>query len=205
MNISTLELDEMADWPFAAQCFVAILLSLLLLCAGGYFIVKPDLDELSEHKHQELTLKLELTRMAKKAALLPLMQSQLDELNTHYDFLLEQLPEQKELASLLAAVNEEGLNNGLTFTRIDWGKRVPQDFLLKLPLDIELTGHYNSIGDYAHAIAQLPRIVLLENAEWQRVSQESSTLHFRVRAYTYQFREKSQINIPQTQRGNREQ
>ncbi|MCL9775580.1 type IV pilus inner membrane component PilO [Vibrio methylphosphonaticus] len=189
MNVADLELDEMPDWPWVPQMLVALLLLLMVLIAGAFFIVKPALDELEHYKQQEQELKQTLGRVAKKAALLPLMQAQLNELNSHYDFLLQQLPEQKELASLLAAMNEEGLNHDLTFTRIDWGKRVSQDFLLKLPLDIELTGSYNNIGDYAQAIAQLPRIILLENAEWQRVSQESSTLHFRVRAYTYQFKQ----------------
>ncbi|MCW8348370.1 type 4a pilus biogenesis protein PilO [Vibrio sp. ZSDZ65] len=189
MSFADLELDDMPDWPWAPQVLVALLLLILVLVAGTFFVVKPALDELEHYKQQELELKQTLSRVAKKAALLPLMQAQLNELNSHYDFLLQQLPEQKELASLLAAMNEEGLNNDLTFTRIDWGKRVSQDFLLKLPLDIELTGSYNNIGDYAQSIAQLPRIILLENAEWQRVSQESSTLHFRVRAYTYQFKQ----------------
>ena len=189
MSFADLELDDMPDWPWAPQVLVALLLLILVLVVGTFFVVKPALDELEHYKQQELELKQTLSRVAKKAALLPLMQAQLNELNSHYDFLLQQLPEQKELASLLAAMNEEGLNNDLTFTRIDWGKRVSQDFLLKLPLDIELTGSYNNIGDYAQSIAQLPRIILLENAEWQRVSQESSTLHFRVRAYTYQFKQ----------------
>ncbi|GAL15065.1 type IV pilus biogenesis protein PilO [Vibrio astriarenae] len=57
-----------------------------------------------------------------------------------------------------------------------------------MPLNIELTGHYHDIGAFSQAIAQLPRIIHFDDVDWQRVSQESSTLHFRVRAYTYQFK-----------------
>jgi type IV pilus assembly protein PilO len=85
-------------------------------------------------------------------------------------------------------VNEEGVKQSLTFTRIDWGKWHSSELLHQLPLDIELTGDYQNIGYYVQAIAALPRIVLFEDAEWQRVSLESSTLHFRVRAYTYQLK-----------------
>ena len=38
------------------------------------------------------------------------------------------------------------------------------------------------------AMAKLPRMISFDDVDWQRVSQESSTLHFRVRAYTYQFK-----------------
>lgn len=89
---------------------------------------------------------------------------------------------------MLASVNEVGLKNSLTFTRIDWGEKQNQEFLYRLPLNIELTGDYHNIGDFTQAIAELPRIINFDDIDWQRVSQESSTLHFRVRAYTYQFK-----------------
>ncbi|WP_154804865.1 type IV pilus inner membrane component PilO, partial [Vibrio cholerae] len=111
------------------------------------------------------------------------------ELKERYDFLLRQLPVQKELASMLASVNQLGLDSSLTFTRIDWGERESQEFLYRLPLNIELTGSYHDIGDFSQAIAKLPRIINFDDVDWQRVSQESSTLHFRVRAYTYQFKQ----------------
>ena len=60
---------------------------------------------------------------ANKVATLPKLKAQLDELSERYDYLSRQLPVQKELASMLASVNEVGLKNSLTFTRIDWGER----------------------------------------------------------------------------------
>ncbi len=47
---------------------------------------------------------------------------------------------------------------------------------------------FYEIGDFSATIAKLPRIISFDDVNWQRVSQESSTLHFRVRAYTYQFK-----------------
>ncbi|MDW2406428.1 type 4a pilus biogenesis protein PilO, partial [Vibrio sp. 1262-1] len=41
---------------------------------------------------------------------------------------------------------------------------------------------------FSQAIATLPRIITFKDVTWQRVSQESETLHFRVRANTYQFK-----------------
>ncbi len=89
---------------------------------------------------------------------------------------------------MLSSVNDLGLKNSLSFTRVDWGEKQVQEFLYRLPLNIELTGNYDNIGQLSEAIATLPRIISLHDVEWNRVSQESSTLHFRVRAYTYQFK-----------------
>ncbi|QTG89456.1 type 4a pilus biogenesis protein PilO [Vibrio furnissii] len=187
-NVYDLELDEISEWPLVAQLVALVLLVLVLQGAGYWFYLQPKQDTLAAHKQQEQTLKSTIRIKASKVATLPKLKIQLDELAQRYDFLLRQLPVQKELASMLASVNELGLDNSLTFTRIDWGEKQNQQFLYRLPLNIELTGNYHDIGDFSEAIARLPRIVNFDDVDWQRVSQESSTLHFRVRAYTYQFK-----------------
>lgn len=187
-NVHDLELDEISEWPLVAQLVALVLLMLVLQGAGYWFYLQPKQDTLAAHKQQEQTLKSTIRIKASKVATLPKLKIQLDELAQRYDFLLRQLPVQKELASMLASVNELGLDNSLTFTRIDWGEKQNQQFLYRLPLNIELTGNYHDIGDFSEAIARLPRIINFDDVDWQRVSQESSTLHFRVRAYTYQFK-----------------
>ncbi|EGU19071.1 fimbrial assembly protein PilO, putative [Vibrio mimicus SX-4] len=188
-SFQELELDEIAEWPLLPQLLVILLLMLLIQGAGYWFYLMPKQDEIVALKQEEETVKATLRIKANKVAALPQIQAQLDELKERYDFLLRQLPVQKELASMLASVNQLGLDNSLTFTRIDWGERQTQEFLYRLPLNIELTGNYHDIGDFSEAIAKLPRIINFDDVDWQRVSQESSTLHFRVKAYTYQFKQ----------------
>ncbi|KZX68405.1 fimbrial protein [Vibrio sp. HI00D65] len=192
MSLQELDIDEITEWPLLPQLLVILLLVALIQGLGTWFYILPLDDELQQMKQQEQTLKATLRIKANKVAALPKLQDQLDELTSRYDYLLEQLPVQKELASMLASVNELGLDNSLTFTRIDWGEKQNKAFLYRLPLNIELTGYYHEIGDFSAAIAKLPRIISFDDVSWQRVSQESSTLHFRVRAYTYQF--KSEVN-----------
>ena len=192
MSLQDLDIDEITEWPLLPQLLVILVLMILIQGVGTWLYVLPLDDELQQMKQQEQTLKTTLRIKANKVAALPKLQSQLDELTSRYDYLLEQLPVQKELASMLASVNELGLDNSLTFTRIDWGQKQNKEFLYRLPLNIELTGDYHEIGDFSAAIAKLPRIISFDDVNWQRVSQESSTLHFRVRAYTYQF--KSEVN-----------
>lgn len=188
-SLQELELDEISQWPLLPQLVVILLIMLLIQGAGYWFYLMPKQDEIALLKQEEETVKATLRIKANKVAVLPQIQAQLDELKERYDFLLRQLPVQKELASMLASVNQLGLDSSLTFTRIDWGERESQEFLYRLPLNIELTGSYHDIGDFSQAIAKLPRIINFDDVDWQRVSQESSTLHFRVRAYTYQFKQ----------------
>ncbi|MGR5213199.1 type 4a pilus biogenesis protein PilO [Vibrio rotiferianus] len=187
-NWQELELDEITDWPLLPQSIVVCLLVIVLLTGGYWVFVKPDKQRLNVLIAEEQKLKVVLKIKANKVAALPKLQSQLDELTHRYEYLLQQLPAQKELATMLASVNELGIDNNLTFTRIDWGDKQSEQFLYRLPLNIELTGTFHDIGSFAQAIATLPRIITFKDVTWQRVSQESETLHFRVRANTYQFK-----------------
>lgn len=188
VNWQDLEMDEIAEWPLIPQLLAISLLILLLQGFGYWFYLMPKEERLNDLIQQEQTLKVALRIKANKVAALPQLQSQLDELSTRYELLLRQLPAQKELATMLASVNELGIDNKLTFTRIDWGEKQSDHFLYRLPLNIELTGDFHDIGRFSQAIATLPRIITFQDVAWQRVSQESETLHFRVRANTYQFK-----------------
>ncbi|MGR5279406.1 type 4a pilus biogenesis protein PilO [Vibrio rotiferianus] len=186
-NWQELELDEILDWPIVPQIFVIIVFAFLLQGMGYWFFLKSEGERLEQLVEEERRLKVMLKIKANKVAALPQLQSQLDELTTRYEYLLQQLPAQKELATMLASVNELGIDNNLTFARIDWGEKQPERFLYRLPLNIELTGNYHDIGRFSQAIATLPRIITFQDVTWQRVSQESETLHFRVKASTFQF------------------
>lgn len=188
VNWQDLEMDEVAEWPLVPQLVVLLMLVLLIQGFGYWFYLKPEQARLDNLIQEEQTLKVALRIKANKVAALPQLQSQLDELTTRYELLLQQLPAQKELATMLASVNELGIDNKLTFTRIDWGEKQSEHFLYRLPLNIELTGDFHDIGRFSQAIATLPRIITFKDVTWQRVSQESETLHFRVKANTYQFK-----------------
>ncbi|CAH1532753.1 MULTISPECIES: type 4a pilus biogenesis protein PilO [Vibrio] len=192
VNWQDLDMDEIAEWPVLPQLVVILLMVLLIQGFGYWFYLKPEEERLNTLIQEEQTLKVALRIKANKVAALPQLQSQLDELTTRYELLLQQLPAQKELATMLASVNELGIDNKLTFTRIDWGKKQSEHFLYRLPLNIELTGDFHDIGRFSQAIATLPRIITFKDVTWQRVSQESETLHFRVKANTYQFKPEEQ-------------
>ncbi len=186
-DFRNLELDEVMEWPLIPQVMMLVLMGLVIQAAGYWFYIVPKQEHLLSLTEQEQVLKDTVRIKAHKAARLPQLKAQLDELSERYDYLLQQLPEQKELASLLAAVNELGIKHQLTFARIDWGEKEQQDFFSRLPLNLEFSGDYHNIGLFSQAIAQLPRIIYFEHADWQRQDQNSATLSVKVRAYTYQY------------------
>lgn len=188
-DFKNLELDEIMEWPRLAQGVVLALLFIAIQVVGYCFYLLPKQEQVETMVAKEQELKTELKIKADKAARLPLFTAQMEQISQQYRHLLQQLPEQNELANILASVNEFGIQHQLVISRIEWDNKEHLQFLYRIPLSIELAGNYHDIAMFSQAIAQLPRIIYFEHVDWQRSREDSKLLNVNIQAYTYQYRE----------------
>ncbi len=185
-----LELDEITDWPLIPQIVVLLVVSCLLVAAGYWYFVLPEKTHLMNLKRTESELRSQFVQRANQVSALPEVKGQLDELNLRYAEVLEQLPEESELATLLADINDIGVSNGLSFQRIQWAPRIEHGLYYELPIQLELSGGYEEIGRFTADIAHLSRIVTLSDFKLSVVKQvgKKVTLSLSVKAKTYRFK-----------------
>lgn len=131
---------------------------------------------------------MHLSRRASQVAALPKVREQVDILQNRYLQVVEQLPEEEELSSLLASVNDSGVRNGLVFERIEWAARRDHPLYFELPIHINVVGQYEDIGRFAADIAHLPRIVLLKDIDLRRRDSGQAQLQLKVSATTFRFK-----------------
>jgi len=67
------------------------------------------------------------------------------------------------MAALLTDINQAGSGRGLQFELFKPAQVVLRDYYAELPIDIKVTGTYHDIGAFAADMANLPRIVTLNN------------------------------------------
>jgi type IV pilus assembly protein PilO len=77
--------------------------------------------------------------------------------------LEKQLPGKAEMDALLSDINKAGLGRGLQFELFRPGQIVVKDYYAELPISIRVSGRYHDIGAFAGDIANLSRIVTLQN------------------------------------------
>lgn len=65
--------------------------------------------------------------------------------------------------ALLSDINQAGIGRGLQFELFKPGQVVVKDYYAELPIDIRITGSYHDVGAFTSDIANLPRIVTLNN------------------------------------------
>lgn len=182
-----LEIDEIPEWSVKAQSVLLSAVAALLILSAIFFLILPFNTDLALAKQQEALLKTQFRIKAEQVAALPNVDHQLEKLQDFYKRLTEQLPEESELAQLLAGINDTGLQYNLHFERLNWQGGGQVGWLYQVSLDIELIGSYPNVGFFSAALAKLPRIVALQDFTLERVNDNEEQLRFVVTARTYRY------------------
>jgi type IV pilus assembly protein PilO len=77
--------------------------------------------------------------------------------------LEKQLPSKAEMDALLSDINQAGLGRSLNFELFRPGSVVVRDYYAELPISLRVTGRFHDVGSFASDIANLSRIVTLNN------------------------------------------
>jgi type IV pilus assembly protein PilO len=190
-DIRRLNIRDAGNWPLLPK--VAILASILIvILVLGYLLDWRDqLDALAASRSVEGTLKTQYAEKKGRAINFDLYVQQLHEVEQSFGALVKQLPNRSEIDALLTDVNQAGLGRGLQF---DLFKPAAQermaDFYAELPIAIKITGNYHDMGAFASDIAQLPRIVTLNDVV---IANEKGQLSMEAVAKTFRYLDEDEL------------
>jgi type IV pilus assembly protein PilO len=190
-DIRRLNLRDAGSWPLLPKVVMLLLIFLVIVALGAYFDWKDQFDELDKAQQQEVTLKEQYTIKKAKAINFDLYRQQLAEVEQSFGALLKQLPNRAEMDALLTDINQAGLGRGLQFDlfRPAAQERIA-DFYAELPISIRITGNYHDMGAFASDIAQLPRIVTLNDVA---IANNAGVLSMDAVARTYRYLDEEEI------------
>ena len=163
-DIRRLNIREAGTWPLLPKILILGLLVLLIVGAGAYFDWKDQFEALETAQNEETKLREQYAQKKVKAINFDLYVQQLKEVELSFGALVKQLPNRAEIDSLLTDINQAGLGRGLQFElfRPATQERMA-DFYAELPITIRITGNYHDMGAFTSDVAQLPRIVTLND------------------------------------------
>lgn len=163
-DINKLSFKDIGIWPIPFKVAAMSILFAVLLLAGYWFLWKNQIEALDQARQEEQKLRTDYLDKKKQAVNLDLYRDQVKEIEQAFGALVRQLPNKSEMDALLTDINQAGLGRGLEF---DLFKPAPQetmrDFYAELPITVRITGSYHDLGRFASDVAQLPRIVTLNN------------------------------------------
>lgn len=151
------------QWPIVPRVLSGVGVFLLVLLVGWFLYWSDQQDELNAGEQKEVQLKEQYTSKIQQAINLDALQKQKLQVADYVATLEKQLPSKAEMDALLSDINQAGLGRGLQFELFKPGQVVVKDYYAELPINIKVTGNYHDVGSFASDIANLPRIVTLNN------------------------------------------
>jgi len=190
-DIRRLNIREAGNWPVAAKVVGLGLVFLLILVAGGLLDWRDQLDTLDQAQAAEGKLREAYASKKAKAVNLELYVQQLREIEQSFGALLKQLPNKSEMDALLTDINQAGLGRGLQFELFRPATTEKMaDFYAELPIAVRITGNYHDMGAFASDVAQLPRIVTLNDINIQA---DKGTLTMDAVAKTFRYLDEDEV------------
>lgn len=155
--------NEPGQWPVLPKLAIWIGVAILIVIAGWFVVVSGASDDLDAERAREPALKQDYRGKLVQAVNLSELRKQKLQVQEYVTQLEKQLPGKAEMDALLSDINQAGLGRGLQFELFRPGQVVVKDYYAELPIAIRVTGRYHDIGAFAGDIANLSRIVTLQN------------------------------------------
>ena len=190
-EIRRLNIRDAGNWPLLPKIVVLLAIFLAIILAGLFLDWKEQWEALGAAEQVEVGLKTQYTEKKNRAINFDLYVQQLSEVEQSFGALVKQLPNRSEIDALLTDVNQAGLGRGLQFELFKpAAKESMADFYAELPINIKITGSYHDMGAFASDIAQLPRIVTLNDVA---ISTDKGTLSMEAVAKTFRYLDEDEI------------
>jgi type IV pilus assembly protein PilO len=190
-DLRRLNLREAGNWPLVPKVAILSVIFIAIIALGGLLDWRDQLDTLDRAQNNESKLKEEYASKKARAVNLELYVQQLKEIEQSFGALLKQLPNKSEMDALLTDINQAGLGRGLQFElfRPALQERMA-DFYAELPINVKVTGSYHDMGAFASDVAQLPRIVTLNDLN---IVNDKGTLTMDAVAKTFRYLDEEEV------------
>ena len=164
-DFKTLDPKDPGMWPAAPRGLILVGVFAGLLAAAWWFGWNVQIEELDQKVAEETTLRDDWIGKKKQAVNLDAYRQQLADIGNSFGSLLEQLPNQAEIGDLLVDINKAAQSRGLVVELFRPAPEARKDFYAEKPIAMKVTGTYHDIGSFAGDVAQLPRIVTLNDID----------------------------------------
>ena len=187
--------NEPGQWPTLPKAAAWVAAVAIAVVAGWFLVLNTATDELEASRLQEPKLQADYVSRLRQAVNLSELRKQKLQVQEYVTQLEKQLPGKAEMDALLSDINQAGLGRGLQFELFRPGQMQIKDYYAELPISIRVNGRYHDIGSFAADVANLSRIVTLQNVNITPVQGKDAAgaLVMEATARTYRYLDATEI------------
>ncbi len=166
-----LKLDALQEKPWYLHLAAFGGAALLVYGAFWYFVTSPVHSETAEVEAKVEKLLRDNAGAVVASQRLNEFKASYERAKADYEDLKMLLPEQRELTMVLQNVQERARGR-LTLTKFTPKDEVQQDFYTGKPVEVEVTGNYNNLGQFFAQMASYQRIVSITDFKVTKLNGE---------------------------------
>ena len=163
LQFTDLDPNDPASWPALPRYLLCVAVTVAVVVALWFVWLNSSDEELTAEKAKEVQLRESYSSKLTQAINLEALKKQREQVQQYVTQLEKQLPSKAEMDALLSDINQAGVGRSLQFELFRPGQVLVKDYYAELPIAVRVTGRYHDMGAFAADIANLSRIVTLNN------------------------------------------
>ncbi len=172
-------------WPAAPRYALFVLVAAAIVVFLWFFWLTGSQETLQAEQDKEAKLREDYKTKLTKAVNLDVLKKQREQVQQYVTQLEKQLPSKAEMDALLSDINQAGLGRSLQFDLFRPGQVAVKEYYAELRITMRVTGKYHDIGSFASDIANLSRIVTLNNLSLAPRQDNTLTLDATAKTFRY--------------------
>jgi type IV pilus assembly protein PilO len=177
--------NDPSTWPAFPRYGLCSLVTIAVIAGLWFAWLTNSDDELKAEQAKELTLKEDYKKKLVQAVNLDALKKQREQVQQYVTQLEKQLPSKAEMDALLSDINQAGLGRSLLFDFFKPGAVSVKEYYAELPISMRVVGRYHDLGSFASDVANLSRIVTLNNLSISATKDGILAMEATARTYRY--------------------
>ncbi|MCJ0764985.1 type 4a pilus biogenesis protein PilO [Variovorax terrae] len=177
--------NDPSSWPALPRYALCVAATLLVITVLWFVWLSGSDSELDAERTKEVQLREDYKKKLAQAVNLDALKKQREQVQQYVTQLEKQLPSKAEMDALLSDINQAGLGRSLQFELFRPGQVSVKEYYAELPIAVRVTGRYHDIGSFASDVANLSRIVTLNNLAIVPARDGSLTMDATAKTFRY--------------------
>lgn len=192
-----INVNDPGSWQALPKYLAYVLVTAITVGALWMLWLTGSNDELLAEQVKEVSLRTDYTKKLAQAINLDALKKQRVQVLQYVTQLEKQLPSKSEMDALLSDINQAGIGRKLQFELFRPGQVNVKEYYAELPIAVKVTGGYHDIGAFASDVANLSRIVTLNNLTVSPVSGRDGVLSLEATAKTFRYLDAEEVAVQQ--------
>ena len=177
--------NDPPSWPALPRYLMCAAVTAVVITSLWFVWLSASDEELTAERATEAKLREDFTKKLSQTASLEALKKQRELVQQYVTQIEKQLPSKAEIDALLSDINQAGLGRSLQFELFRPGQVSVKEYYAELPIAVRVTGRYHDMGAFAADIANLSRIVTLNNLNLTPAKEGTLTMDATAKTFRY--------------------